>query len=660
MKKKIFYLFFINKKKMDEYFFDKESTNKFVEQLKFTASFFERDIIDTEINLNFQLITLQEIIEYYGSFDDAFDYLNSIKICNKDYLNDYYEDSLLSSSRFTRRIYSPTELDFVLIYNYYNPLNPSNRYRFQDIPQDKICGFLMAQKNECNDPSEKDYYSVRLICNKPATECKKYGTILIGCYLFILAYKFNKYRQKYGLLELAENYKNMAGYCTYTKLGFEENETIKCDAFSNLKMTCPIDQYVQTNGSGLYTELIFKILKLDDDDNKRVLCKKPSPLSNENKILEILQKFWIEDKSRFTKLFVEENIQYYENLIYQNSEYINALPSRQDENSNSNWLYDLFSNYALDYTNIVIFDVLEDDEEVYSKYLRKCLSLPKGQGIKIYFSNKIINDSSISILNQFLKESKITNAVFVGDKQIYEIKDNFVNDINTLEKVSFYGFDNVLRVGKEWLSYCDNLNEIEIHDFRNLKTIGSIFLSYSMSIFESLIFDGGELLENIENITTKMFVKDLQLGEKRYFNLRKYIINEQETGTSKGESIRGKGKGKMSKFLNKFSTSPSPPESIPIRTKFRPDLVQRKVLPSKKLPLPINDESSSDDDDDSDEPFGEREPKRLKSSYGKYSDGRRKKKNIRKIKKSNRKPKKSKRKSKKIKKIVKKSIKRCR
>jgi hypothetical protein len=82
-----------------------------------------------------------------------------------------------------------------------------------------------------------------------------YGTKLLGLYMnALLKTKERDIRlgleyQKYGVLELAGSYTNLAGYCSYSKFGFIENFNFECPAFGqyNLTMTSDIDDITLTD-----------------------------------------------------------------------------------------------------------------------------------------------------------------------------------------------------------------------------------------------------------------------------------------------------------------------------------------------------------------------------------------------------------------------------
>ena len=89
----------------------------------------------------------------------------------------------------------------------------------------KITGFIIVQLGECiNKPS---VWSVNLIC----TDGIK-STILLGAFLYCI--KLSTHTQE-GILELAGGYENIAGFISYTKMGFNKNlSLIDRDCFENI------------------------------------------------------------------------------------------------------------------------------------------------------------------------------------------------------------------------------------------------------------------------------------------------------------------------------------------------------------------------------------------------------------------------------------------
>jgi regulator of sigma D len=76
----------------------------------------------------------------------------------------------------------------------------------------KIVGFLIAQRGEC--PKYPNAYAVNLICARE----RGISSMLMGCYLYCIK-RHPRYMQK-GLLELANEYNNLNGFCAYRKMGY--------------------------------------------------------------------------------------------------------------------------------------------------------------------------------------------------------------------------------------------------------------------------------------------------------------------------------------------------------------------------------------------------------------------------------------------------------
>ena len=150
-----------------------------------------------------------------------------------DHLGGYYKKYLISSLRYT------PNTDYIVIGN----VSESNdKY-------ENLCGILIVQKGECLEFPE--HWTVRFVSNisksiKPF--CQNYGTKLLGVYMAMLMHYRELNPDEYqsiGLLELADSYENLAGYCSYTKYGFTEEYFYTCSRFApdNLFMTTHIDNF---------------------------------------------------------------------------------------------------------------------------------------------------------------------------------------------------------------------------------------------------------------------------------------------------------------------------------------------------------------------------------------------------------------------------------
>jgi hypothetical protein len=106
------------------------------------------------------------------------------------------------------------------------------------VKNDKIIGFLVTLKGECNFGIYKDMHTVHLVC-----ALKGFGSLLIGAYLYCVSFIEG---HKYGLLTLMNSIKNASGFFSYSKMGFSpEPDLIKVGCFAQrfcLPMITEIDK----------------------------------------------------------------------------------------------------------------------------------------------------------------------------------------------------------------------------------------------------------------------------------------------------------------------------------------------------------------------------------------------------------------------------------
>jgi len=118
-----------------------------------------------------------------------------------------------------------------------------------------ILGFVIVEKGECRKMPTT--YSIQLICTRSKTDFKQYSydamnkvprerskaAILLGAYL----YCGKSYGQTHGILELADGYKNMSGFFSYSKQGFVKDTTLfgkDCfRSYDNLPMAVDLSKY---------------------------------------------------------------------------------------------------------------------------------------------------------------------------------------------------------------------------------------------------------------------------------------------------------------------------------------------------------------------------------------------------------------------------------
>lgn len=117
-----------------------------------------------------------------------------------------------------------------------------------------VVAFIIVEKGECSIDSDNidrsDVYSVNLICrreDKPNKTTVK-AVVLLGAYMYCIKNNENMHvKDKLGILELAGAYTNLSGFFSYTKMGFDKDNSLfakTCfkDA-DNLPMSVDINQY---------------------------------------------------------------------------------------------------------------------------------------------------------------------------------------------------------------------------------------------------------------------------------------------------------------------------------------------------------------------------------------------------------------------------------
>jgi len=106
-----------------------------------------------------------------------------------------------------------------------------------------ILGFVISEKGECKQYTNSQ--SINLVCSSQSTIK---GELLLGIFLYCIIH--DNHSAKSAVLELAGSYLNIAGLCSYTKMGFTHDETMynsKCfTEYSNLPMFCDLSKYGRT------------------------------------------------------------------------------------------------------------------------------------------------------------------------------------------------------------------------------------------------------------------------------------------------------------------------------------------------------------------------------------------------------------------------------
>ena len=129
---------------------------------------------------------------------------------------------------------------------------------------DKVVGFIITELGECK--KEPNIVSVNLICARPGTIR---GGLLMGAYLYCL--KKQRAYKKVGILELASGYLNIAGFISYTKLGFDKDLSLygeRCFSdYANLPMSVNLTRISEETIINRATENERRTVNADEDDS---------------------------------------------------------------------------------------------------------------------------------------------------------------------------------------------------------------------------------------------------------------------------------------------------------------------------------------------------------------------------------------------------------
>lgn len=155
----------------------------------------------------------------------------------------------------------------VAVTNDYETFTPGKPKTVANNKIKKIVGFIIVEHGECK--SNPNLFSVNLICVKPDSGFN--GKLLMGAYLFCI--KNSRMSEKYGILELANGYKNIGGFISYMKMGFKPAlELSNADCFpdyNNLPMNHDIRGMSQQD-IVKYATNVAEIIPHDDSGVYRV------------------------------------------------------------------------------------------------------------------------------------------------------------------------------------------------------------------------------------------------------------------------------------------------------------------------------------------------------------------------------------------------------
>lgn len=111
--------------------------------------------------------------------------------------------------------------DILIAVNNPSQRRPAANTRVASISKiDNVVAFIIAEYGECE--MKPDIWSVNLICAGKASNVglKGLGNVLLGAFLYCI--KESNYKKE-AVLELATGYTNMAGFISYSKLGFNKD-----------------------------------------------------------------------------------------------------------------------------------------------------------------------------------------------------------------------------------------------------------------------------------------------------------------------------------------------------------------------------------------------------------------------------------------------------
>lgn len=173
-----------------------------------------------------------------------------------------------------------------------------------------VVGFIIVQKGECE--THPNAWAVNLICVRSIRlgffSYSIKGSILLGAYLYCI--KLSNNSEQLGLLELADGYLNVAGFFSYTKMGFDKNTSIissdpPCfNDISNLPMSVNLIPYTPETIIGLASGSIIRPLSDVKDDTGFFSLGYPD---RGNKVQENLQLKIGENLTLLYKLKLIEN-----------------------------------------------------------------------------------------------------------------------------------------------------------------------------------------------------------------------------------------------------------------------------------------------------------------------------------------------------------------
>jgi hypothetical protein len=184
------------------------------------------------------------------------------------------------------KIKSDPKYDFLAV------INNSLPFSTQEQKIKAVTGFIISRLGECR-PIE-NVYCANLICAKPQNIPAK---ILMGAFLYCIKNTTDPKIEQLAILELAGGYTNIAGFFSYTKMGFDKNLDLygmNCfTEFTSLPMSANVNEMTSEQIVG-YTTTLQRTNVKDDTG----LFKTGIPANDEQRrlqpiIAEIAQDLYV-------------------------------------------------------------------------------------------------------------------------------------------------------------------------------------------------------------------------------------------------------------------------------------------------------------------------------------------------------------------------------
>jgi len=175
-----------------------------------------------------KLIHLEEIRDFLQWTPEESTHLSDLsqfittwtkKICGNSISDLYGAESLMIALSSPEKQFDAI---FIVDEDYLEKLQEKDYTTSTDLVNDKlnlVHSVMIVQKGEC--AVKPRTVAVRLICSRKTMKAH----ILMGAYLYTIKKKGKKVDQM-GILELADGYKNLSGFCLYTKFGFKEDKNL--------------------------------------------------------------------------------------------------------------------------------------------------------------------------------------------------------------------------------------------------------------------------------------------------------------------------------------------------------------------------------------------------------------------------------------------------